>query len=490
MECTVALWKCPQCQYPERGPFHPDQRYPEAVFQETSSEPNPVYQGVREVFRCAGLDAEHVGKASWNPLKNLIRPGDTVLLKPNLVKESHPHDPRGWIFMLTHGSIIRAAADYIWKALDGRGRIVVADAPQTDSSFREIVRRLQLDVLEEFYRRRGVPFELLDLRKEEWETRGEVVVKRRQLPGDPEGYVAFDLAENSEFQGHTGAGRYYGADYATKEVNRHHDGKRNEYLLSGTAVSCDVFFNLPKMKTHKKAGVTVNLKNLVGVNGDKNWLPHYTEGSPPDGGDQFPGPGLSRALERRSLHLFRRLSLSLPGIGPWLHRHARNAGRRVFGETERVVRSGNWYGNDTVWRMCLDLNKIIMYGQPDGSFRDPKTDRPKRYYCLVDGIIAGQGCGPLSPDPIPCGLIAFGEDPVAVDASCAYLAGFDPGKIPVIGHAFHSRTFPLTRCRMEKITCVSNHGPWDRRLLRISPQETFRFQPHFGWTGHIELDSR
>ena len=52
MECTVALWRCTQYQYPERGPFHPDQRYPEAVFQETSSQPNPVYESVREVFRC------------------------------------------------------------------------------------------------------------------------------------------------------------------------------------------------------------------------------------------------------------------------------------------------------------------------------------------------------------------------------------------------------------------------------------------------------
>lgn len=49
----------------------------------------------------------------------------------------------------------------------------------------------------------------------------------------------------------------------------------------------DVFINLPKMKVHKKTGVTLSLKNLVGINADKNWLPHYSGGSPRNGGDQF-----------------------------------------------------------------------------------------------------------------------------------------------------------------------------------------------------------
>src|SRR5205823_8929519 len=61
------------------------------------------------------------GKANWNPLATLIEPGETVLLKPNLVKEKHPRDPQGWKYVLTHGSVIRAVADYAWKALRGHG---------------------------------------------------------------------------------------------------------------------------------------------------------------------------------------------------------------------------------------------------------------------------------------------------------------------------------------------------------------------------------
>ena len=36
-------------------------------------------------------------------------------------------------------------------------------------------------------------------------------------------------------------------------------------------------------------------------------------------------------------------------------------GRLYFGDTQRVVRSGNWHGNDTCWRMVLDLNKCLFF---------------------------------------------------------------------------------------------------------------------------------
>lgn len=94
---------------------------------------------------------------------------------------------------------------------------------------------------------------------------GGVVVGRRTLEGDPRGYVVYDLGDASEFRGHAGAGHYYGADYDAAEVNRHHTGGRHEYLIARSAVEADVLISLPKIKTHKKAGVTLSLKNLVGI---------------------------------------------------------------------------------------------------------------------------------------------------------------------------------------------------------------------------------
>ena len=73
------------------------------------------------------------------------------------------------------------------------------------------------------------------------------------------------MSRNSLFYNHPGEGKYYGADYDQNSVNSHHQGETQEYLISATPIIADVFINLPKMKTHKKVGVTLNIKNLVGL---------------------------------------------------------------------------------------------------------------------------------------------------------------------------------------------------------------------------------
>lgn len=482
----VVVQSAAAAAYPETPPFHPDRAYPEFGNAPVGAEPNPVFDAVRAAFRLAGLDAARYGTPEWNPLSELIRPGETVLLKPNMVNDRHPRDAGGWRYLVTHGSVIRAVADYVWRALDGRGTVVVADAPETYASFDGIARTIGLDAVRDHYLRRGLDFRLVDLRQEEWTERSGVVVARRRIAGDPNGCVAFNLGERSEFVGHGGAGRYYGADYDTAEVNRHHSGGRHEYLIAASAILADVVFSLPKLKTHRKAGITVSLKNLVGVNGNKNWLPHHTEGSPQDGGDEHPAPTLSHRLERRLLRYVRTLSLRVPRLGPWLHGKARSAGARVFGNTEEVIRGGNWWGNDTIWRMCLDLNKIVLYGRPDGTLRPPRLEEQKRHFVLVDAIVAGEGRGPTNPDPVPAGLVVFGVHPASVDACCAYLMGFDPDRIPIVRQAFRCERHPLAWWGWRDVSVRSDRPEWNGPLGSLSPQGALRFEPHYGWKGHIE----
>jgi len=485
-ESTVTVWRGEAAHYSAQPPFSPSQSYPEYVFGSPAAETNPAYEAVRNCFRIAGLDAERFDTPEWNPLAALIRPRETVLLKPNMVHQRHPRDPEGWRYVITNGSIIRAVADYVWKAVGPEGKIILADAPQTDASFTEMVRLLGLDSIQECYRQRDLNFEIVDLRQEEWTTRGDVVVERRKLPPNPYGAVAFDLGSSSEFLDHSGAGHYYGADYDAGVVNRHHSGGRHEYLIAGCAIRSDVVFSLPKWKTHKKAGITASLKNLVGVNADKNWLPHHTEGVPAAGGDEHPNPDLKHYTERKLAAAVRNLSRTLPVVGPWVHRMARSVGQPVFGDTESVVRSGNWFGNDTVWRMCLDLNKLVSYGNPDGTLLSPSSENCKRHYVLVDGIVAGQGRGPLNPDPLPTGSVLFGTHPPSVDAVCAYLMGFDPDRIPIVSRAFQCRAYSLADHEWRDIVVKSNRREWSKRLVDISPSETLHFEPHFGWKGHIE----
>jgi len=284
--------------------------------------------------------------------------------------------------------------------------------------------------------------------------------------------------------GHHGEGRYYGAFYDEGEVNRHHAGGRHEYLISGTAIKADVFINLPKLKTHKKTGVTLSLKNLVGVNGDKNWLPHHTAGDPSTGGDQFPGPSVKRSIERRAGNLLRKFAVQFPLAGSWILARARRHGAGFFGDTESVVRSGNWHGNDTTWRMALDLNALLLYGFPDGTLRRDGVKKP--YLSFVDGILAGDGNGPLNPDPVPAGLVALGTDPADVDTVCAWLMGFDPENIPVIREAYAAGEFPISSGSWRDAIIRSAYAPWNGKIASLPRSECNTFHPHFGWIGAIE----
>ena len=49
--------------------------------------------------------------------------------------------------------------------------------------------------------------------------------------------------------------------------------------------------------------------------------------------------------------------------------------------------------------------------------------------CLVDGIIAMEGAGPVSGIPNPLGLLVVGNDAVAIDHACTRIMGFNPNKI-------------------------------------------------------------
>ncbi len=484
----LAVARTSAAAYPSAAPYDPATRYPEyPAAAEVSSESNEVYAAVRETLRLAELDPEHFGTPEWNPLGRWVKPGQTVMLKPNLVKEAHPRDPEGWRYVITHGSIIRAVADYVAIALRGSGKIVVADAPQTDSRFKKMAELLGLHEIAAAFAARGVTFEIVDLRKEEWDNVDEVIVARHQLPGDPEGYIAYDLADRSEFAKHHGGGRYYGADYDDDTLNSHHTGGKHEYLLSRSSITCDVFINLPKLKTHKKAGITVNLKNLVGVNGDKNWLPHHTVGTPRDGGDQFPNQSWKTRLEHRGAQTLRKLALAMPGVGTWLLKRARKAGKKVFGDGDQTIRSGNWHGNDTTWRMVLDLNKLVLYGNPNGTMREPKIEAQKPYLCFVDGILGGQGNGPMDPDPLESRCVLFGDNPAAVDAACAVLMGFEVEKIPIVRQAFAAVGFPLTAGTWQEVNVRCDHMPWQGKLGDLQHQRgMLAARPHHGWRGGVE----
>lgn len=401
----------------------------------------------------------------------VIRPGDRVLLKPNFIRESHTERPDEWEQIITNGAVIAAVALEVAEALRGNGTITIADAPQTDSNFEQICSRTGIPQLRERLRRDhpSVKVEVIDLRREYWRTERGVVVERQRLREDPRGYTLVNLGEHSAFHGK--AGVFYGADYDTAFTATHHSNGRHEYLLSRSAMDADVFINLPKLKTHKKVGVTLSLKNLVGINGDKNYLPHFCVGTPAQGGDEFPRSDTASRLQSRLISTFKQVAnLSGSAAKLWAPIAVR-LGAKMFGATSTVVRSGNWHGNDTTWRMTLDLNRILFHF--DGTAQKRRT--PLRYLSIVDGIIAGEGNGPMEADAKSCGVLVAGTNPVAVDLVATQLMGFDWLKVLTIREAFHLSTLRLAEFAPEQIQVVPALG------------EVFQFRPHFGWIGHIEM---
>lgn len=412
-----------------------------------------------------------------------VRPGDRVVLKPNWVKEHderHP-GPGQWEHVVTHPAVVEAVIRWVAPRLAGSGSIVVCDAPQTDSSFATLNAYCHLDAMVERCRADfpDIAIRLLDLRPEEWHAVDGVTVSVQKLPGDPAGSTRIELNESSEFVEYAGCGHLYGASFDVAETNARHTGGRHEYLLCRTPMDADLLINIPKLKTHKKVGLTCSLKNLVGINADKNWLPHHTEGTPDQGGDQFPDSSRKSRLEHSWMGTAKRWLVGRPTLSR-LFVPVKKVGRLYFGDTQSVVRSGNWHGNDTCWRMVLDLNKCLFFF--DG--RGARRTNALRYLTVVDGIIGGEGNGPMAPDAKECGIILAGTDPVAVDCVAATLMGFDWHRIRMLVNAFTMHGLSLTSFGPDAIEVRSDRPEWSGDLDAMT--DVFDFRPHFGWVGAIE----
>jgi uncharacterized protein (DUF362 family) len=408
-------------------------------------------------------------------LQKLINP--LVVLKPNWIQEGMENRCCEWEPVITHPVVVCAVANAIASRFRGGGTICICDAPHTYADFDAILSRdafiYKVNALREHWNR--VTFEILDLRREVWLRKDGVVVQRLHNGEDPRGYVALNLGVDSMLFGHKGEGKYYGADYDTLIVNAHHSGDKHEYLLAGTPIRADLFVNIPKMKTHKKTGITCSLKNLVGINGDKNWLPHHTQGSPSEGGDEFAAANWNSAVESLIKPRLMRSALQFH-LGNWIYRKSRLMGLRILGGSKSVIRAGNWHGNDTCWRMVLDLNRALLYGNPDGLAHSRKP-----YLTIADGIVAGEGNGPLCPDAVRAGVLFGGCDPAVVDATACHLMGIEPSVIPLVRNAFGASPYPINSTELRNAEVIDERVGTRIALSEVRPALARAFRPHFGW---------
>lgn len=128
----VGIIRDDQIDYCREAPFHPGEKYPEYPFGHTGGD-NSCYAGVRELFRLMRMDEANFGRASWNPLGEIIRPGDHVFIKPNFVR--HYNHVGGIEPLITQGSVIRAVLDYVHIATKDSGLITIGDSPYLDAGY-------------------------------------------------------------------------------------------------------------------------------------------------------------------------------------------------------------------------------------------------------------------------------------------------------------------------------------------------------------------
>lgn len=416
-----------------------------------------------------------------------------IVIKPNWVlHQDNSNFPIEAI--VTSSNLIDLIIQACLKKYESLRKITVCDVPLQTCEWDILVSQAGIDKLKEKYESYMVPqIRFLDLRKERWRVKGGHIEFDGHFNGDPLGYVEVvvdkhslleEVSENSNI--------FRVSDYDPKEIISVHKKGYHRYLISKTILKADLIINVPKMKTHQKAGITGALKNLVGINGSKAYLVHHRKGFPSHGGDEFP-PNVSFSiyLQARFRELLQKKSKTLFRISKLIWEFLKKIEQiETIGTKENLKRkfyvgSGSWFGNDSIWRMVYDLNNIILFAHKKGGVIT--CEKQRDYICILDGIISGEGNGPLQPIPVETNLIAISTNPFLIDFAMAKMMGFDYKKIPLLkNHGlflykvwsdFNPNKFNIN-FNTESFTNGINSIP----ILKY-------FIPPPGWKGHIELAS-
>ncbi len=360
---------------------------------------NPAYALVWDTVEDLGL-----GSAS-NPLRDLIAPGDTVLIKPNLVGPNTAEYSRPEVARPLVDMAIAAGATTIYIGDGTASRVSGTSTIMSSTKYSELASILSA-------RHPGITIEAVDLNVLadgwHWISLGG----SSSFAGS--GYTDYDL--NS-----TTATLYGNQYYQTPDpqgVNP--DGHAlGWYAVNDKVLDADVIINVPKMKTHHLMINTLSIKNMVGL------TLRNTYG------------------EEAADCLFR--------IAHW-----------------KTGASGNdrHFNNDVFWRAIADVNKIVQYADEHGHLQ---TARQRKLLNVIDGIQAMErsentnfGGGGL---PYDRHVVLAGVDPVAVDAVASRVMGYDFHDVPEINNLASDALHPIGINDPERIVVVGDE--LDSRLSHV-----------------------
>lgn len=463
-------------EYPSIPPYNPSFRYPEYPFGDVGSD-NQVYESIRRLLFNAKYDIKNYGNNTWNPLGIFIKPGDKVLIKPNWVRDFNPID-KDISSLITHSSVLRAILDYVIIALKEDGEIVIGDAPIQSCDFNNLLKRSHIDNVVNFLSKKtNVKIHIKDFRNQVMKMMKLGTFERYE--NNLNKYYEINLGKNSFLKEIAkDYKKFRVTSYDKDKMFLNHNETDHKYLIIDDVFNSDVIIEVPKLKTHHKAGITCCLKNNVGINVSKDYLVHHRKGSIFECGDAYNGrSALKKAKENieeiydktsnKFLQLFIKIILKIVKI--FLIRY------------KDTTYEGSWYGNDTIWRMILDLNMILFNYHSIEKGID-KSYKRKVFY-IIDGVIGGEKESPLTPSPVKLGLLGFGFNPVIIDIMCSRLIGFDYKKIPSLKKALDNNFLEINEDILEQqIIWINNKI---KKFRELEPLKYFI--PPKGWINHIEL---
>ena len=400
----------PDCVgYPDTPPFHPDTSYPEYPFaKDEVGLRNDAYRLVRQALQL--VHPEGFGEPDWNPLQHVIRPGDRVLIKPNLV------DATTWQNgQMTHPVILRPIIDYVYKACGPQGSIVVGDAPWAVDVFTQLVQNTGIQSLIDWMANTcGIPVTLIDLNT-----------------SDPQHTPLVDMGSYSALNGVSRT--WFDAHGKPMKV----DGEPGvgRYRISRFVFDADVVVSVPKAKVHCSGGITVAMKNAIGI--IPAWDGTYNDGYLKDCAHTS---DVDQASGNRGIYL----------------------------------------DNDTIWRTMADLNRIIRYADANGIVH---TTPQRRVYCIVDAIAAAQA-SQYDQIPFPLNTIIMVSDPIAVDAVTARCMGFDSRQLKSVQNPALKHELPLGFSLPAEIKVQTN----DQGLSHLYRQALQPELQVYSWQGFLEAD--
>ncbi len=360
---------------------------------------NPAYAFVWETVDRLGL-----GSAS-SPLQTLIAPGDTVLIKPNLVGTGTAVYTRPEVVRPLVDMAIAAGATRIYIGEGTASRVSGTANIVNTTKYKDLVTALSA-------RHPEITIQFLDLNMLSGGWHWVSLGGASSFAGS--GYTDYDLNSST---GTLYGNRYYQtADPQGINPDGHALGW---YAINDSVLDADVVINVPKMKTHNLMMNTLSVKNLVGFT-------------------------LRSTYDQEASSCLYRIA----------HYETGSSGNDHF------------FNNDIFWRAISDVSKIVLYADKEGNLQ---ATQQRKCLNVVDAIQAMErsentnvGGGGL---PYDRHVVLASTDPVAVDAVASRVMGYEFTSVPQTSNVASDTAHPIGINDPGKIAIIG--GDLDSRLNHV-----------------------